>query len=71
MITLVGMDTRERISEVRENPEPIEQLAQAAGQMGQDWLHAADEFIRKNPYVAVGLALAAGVVIASLIRDRD
>lgn len=66
-----SMDTRERISEVRENPEQIEQLAQAAGQMGQDWLQAADDFIRKNPYVAVGLALAAGVVIATLIRHRD
>jgi ElaB/YqjD/DUF883 family membrane-anchored ribosome-binding protein len=65
------MDTRERISEIVENPEQVEELAEAVQQEGKKWLEAADEFIRQNPYLALGIALAAGCAIATLIRNRD
>jgi ElaB/YqjD/DUF883 family membrane-anchored ribosome-binding protein len=65
------MDTRERISEIVENPEQVEELAEAVQEEGKKWLEAADEFIRQNPYLALGIALAAGCAIATLIRNRD
>jgi ElaB/YqjD/DUF883 family membrane-anchored ribosome-binding protein len=66
-----GMDTRERISEIVENPEQVEELAEAVQEEGKKWLDAADEFIRQNPYLALGIALAAGCAIATLLRNRD
>ena len=68
---VAGMDTRERISEMMENPEQVHELAEAVQEEGKKWLGAADEFIRRNPYLALGIALAAGCAIATLIRNRD
>jgi ElaB/YqjD/DUF883 family membrane-anchored ribosome-binding protein len=65
------MDTRERISELTENPEQVQELAAAVQEQGKQILEAADDFIRRNPYLAMGIALAAGCAIASLIRSRD
>ena len=69
--TLFRMDTRERISELTENPEQVQELAEAVQEQGKEILHAADDFIRRNPYLAMGIALAVGCAIASLIRSRD
>jgi ElaB/YqjD/DUF883 family membrane-anchored ribosome-binding protein len=65
------MDTRERISELTENPEQVQELAEAVQEQGKQILSAADDFIRRNPYLAMGIALAAGCAIAALIRSRD
>ena len=65
------MDTRERISEIVENPEQVEELAAVVQEEGKKWLSAADDFVRQNPYLAMGIALAAGCAIAALIRNRD
>jgi ElaB/YqjD/DUF883 family membrane-anchored ribosome-binding protein len=65
------MDTRERISEITENPEQIQELAEAVQEQGKQIMSAADDFIRRNPYLAIGIALAAGCAIATLIRNRD
>ena len=66
-----GMNTKERISEVIENPEQLHELAETVQEEGKRLMEAADEFIRRNPYLALGIALAAGCAIASLIRHRD
>jgi ElaB/YqjD/DUF883 family membrane-anchored ribosome-binding protein len=68
---VAGMDTRERISELVENPEQVQELAAAVQEEGKKWLAEADDFIRRNPYLAIGIAVAAGCAIASLIRSRD
>jgi ElaB/YqjD/DUF883 family membrane-anchored ribosome-binding protein len=65
------MDTRERISELVENPEQVQELAEAVQEEGKKWLAAADDFVRRNPYLALGIALAAGCAIATLLRNRD
>ena len=65
------METRERISELTENPEQVQELAEAVQAQGKEILQAADDFIRRNPYLALGIALAAGCAIATLIRNRD
>ena len=65
------MNTKERISDVIENPEQLHELAETVQEEGRRIMEAADEFIRRNPYLAMGLALAAGCAIASLIRRRD
>jgi ElaB/YqjD/DUF883 family membrane-anchored ribosome-binding protein len=65
------MDTRERISELTENPEQVQELAEAVQEQGKEWLQAADDFIRRNPYLAMGVALAVGCAIATLLRSRD
>ena len=65
------METRERISEVMENPEQLQEIAATVQEKGKEIMSAADDFIRKNPYLAMGIALAAGCAIAALIRNRD
>ena len=65
------MDTRERVSEMMENPEQIQEIAEAVQEQGKQFMEAADDFIRRNPYLAMGIALAAGCAIAALIRNRD
>lgn len=65
------MDTRERISELVENPEQVQELAEAVQEQGKELLQTVDEFVRRNPYLAMGIALAVGCAVASLIRSRD
>ena len=65
------MDTRERVSEMMEDPEQIQEIAETVQEQGKQLMEAADEFIRRNPYLAMGIALAAGCAIAALIRNRD
>ena len=69
--TLQPMDTRERISELAENPEQVQELAEAVQEQGKQLLQTADEFVRRNPYLAMGIALAVGCAVAALIRNRD
>jgi ElaB/YqjD/DUF883 family membrane-anchored ribosome-binding protein len=69
--TLLRMDTRERISEMVENPEQVKELAEAVQEQGKELLQTVDEFVRRNPYLAMGIALAVGCAVASLIRSRD
>ena len=65
------MNTKERISEVIENPEQLHELAATMQEKGKEWLSEADDFVRRNPYLAMGIALAAGCAIAALLRNRD
>jgi ElaB/YqjD/DUF883 family membrane-anchored ribosome-binding protein len=65
------MNAKERISEVIENPEQLHELAQTVQEQGKQWLGEADDFIRRNPYLALGIALAAGCAIAALLRNRE
>jgi ElaB/YqjD/DUF883 family membrane-anchored ribosome-binding protein len=65
------MDTRERVSELVENPEQVQELAEAVQEQGKQIISAVDDFVRRNPYLAVGIALAAGCAIAAMMRNRD
>jgi ElaB/YqjD/DUF883 family membrane-anchored ribosome-binding protein len=65
------MNTKELISEVIDNPEQLQELAETIQEQGKEWLGEADKFVRRNPYLAVGIALAAGCAIAALLRNRD
>lgn len=65
------MNTKERISEVIENPEQLHELAETVQEEGKRLLSTADEFIRRNPYLALAIALAAGCAIAACLRNRD
>ena len=65
------METRERISELVENPEQVQELATAVQEQGKEMLHAADDWIRRNPYLAMGVALAVGCAIAACLRNRE
>ena len=67
---VAGMDTRERISEIVENPEQVHELAAAVQEQGKELLNTADEWIRRNPYLAMGVALAVGCAIAACLRNR-
>lgn len=68
---VADMDTRERISELVENPEQVQELAQAVQEQGKELLNTADDWIRRNPYLAMGVALAVGCAIAACLRNRD
>ena len=67
------MNTEERgfTSKIVENSDQVEELEQALQERGQEWLATADDWIKRNPYLAIGIALAAGVTIAALISKRD
>jgi hypothetical protein len=66
---VAGMDTRERIS-VMEEPEQVHELAEAVQEEGKSgWAPPTNSF--GNPYLALGIALAAGCAIAAVIRNRD
>ena len=66
------MNAEEReFSKTLENNDQVEQLEKAMRERGQEWLEATDEWVRENPYLAMGIALAAGVAIAALICHRD
>jgi ElaB/YqjD/DUF883 family membrane-anchored ribosome-binding protein len=67
---VAGMDTRERISELVENPEQVQELAAAVQEQGKELLHTADDWIRRNPYLAMGIALAVGCAIAGCLRNH-
>jgi len=54
-----------------ENPEQVQELAAAVQEQGKEILSAVDDFVRRNPYLAMGIALAAGCAIATLLRSRD
>lgn len=66
-----NMDTRERISELVENPEQVQELAAAVQEQGKELLHTADDWIRRNPYLAMGVALAVGCAIAACLRNHN
>lgn len=53
------------------NPEQVQELVGAVQQQGKEALHAVDDFIRRNPYLAIGIALAAGCAIAAILRRED
>jgi len=40
-------------------------------QMPQDWLETARDYVRENPFQAVGIAAAAGYLLSVLMRSRD
>ena len=54
-----------------ENPEQVQELAEAVQEQGKQIISAVDDFVRRNPYLAVGIALAAGCAIAAMMRNRD
>lgn len=64
------MNTEER-HKVLESHDQIEQLEKAVREQGQEWIAVADEWIQKNPYVALGIAFAAGCAVVALMRGRD
>lgn len=66
------MNTEERgFEKVLENPEQLEHIEKAVREHGQEWLATAEEWVRENPYLAMGIAFAAGLTIAALIAKRD
>jgi len=64
------MNTKERISEVIETrTNPRTRGDRSGGR--EEVAGGRDDFVRRNPYLALGIALAAGCAIATLIRNRD
>jgi ElaB/YqjD/DUF883 family membrane-anchored ribosome-binding protein len=50
--------------------DALHQRADAMREMRDEWAESLRETIRENPLAAVGVALAAGVLIAQLSRTR-
>ena len=69
---VVRMNTKEReFTNVLENNDQVEQLEKAVQEKGREWLQATDEWVHQNPYLALGIAFAAGITIAAIISKRD
>lgn len=67
-----NMNMEERgFGKVLESQEQIEQIEKVVREKGQEWLAVAEEWVHENPYLAMGIAFAAGLTIAALITKRD
>lgn len=66
------MNTRERkFSKTLENMDQVEHLEESVAEQGREWLQTADQWVRRNPYLAIGLAAAVGCVVIALMRGGD
>lgn len=66
------MNAEEReFAKVWENQEQVDQLEQAVAARGREWTQMADQWIRRNPYIAIGLAAAVGCALIALMRHDD
>jgi ElaB/YqjD/DUF883 family membrane-anchored ribosome-binding protein len=54
-----------------ENNDQVEQLQKAVQEHGREWLATAEEWVKENPYLALGIAFAAGCAVAALLNSRD
>jgi ElaB/YqjD/DUF883 family membrane-anchored ribosome-binding protein len=67
--------TQEKVAEARKRlNEALEQGREVYSDVREramDGAKAADEFIRENPYAAVGIGVGVGVLIGFLLRGRD
>jgi ElaB/YqjD/DUF883 family membrane-anchored ribosome-binding protein len=66
------MNAEEReFSKTLENMDQVDQLEETVAEQSQQWLRAADQWVRRNPYLALGIAAAAGCVLIALMRGGD
>jgi ElaB/YqjD/DUF883 family membrane-anchored ribosome-binding protein len=66
------MNAQEReFSNVIENMDQVDQLEQTVTEQGQQWLRVADQWVRRNPYLAIGAAALIGCAIAACLRRED
>ncbi|HMJ91151.1 MAG TPA: hypothetical protein VK530_15115 [Candidatus Acidoferrum sp.] len=66
------MNAEEReFSRTLENQEQVDQLEQTVSERGREWLQAAEQWVRRNPYLAIGIAAAVGCAVVSLMRKED
>lgn len=67
--------TEEKIAEARKRlNEALEQGREVYDDVREgamEGVKAADEFIRENPYAALGIGVGVGVLIGFLLRGRD
>ena len=67
--------TQEKVAEARKRlNEALEQGRDVYSDVREravDGAKAADEFIRENPYAALGIGVGVGVLIGFLLRGRD
>ena len=64
-------DRENQFTNVIENADQVKELEQAIQEHGKEWLHTADEWIRHNPYLALGVAVAVGCCIGACLRNRE
>jgi ElaB/YqjD/DUF883 family membrane-anchored ribosome-binding protein len=62
---------REEFGSVLETEEQVNQLEEVVAEKGREWLMTADDWVRRNPYLAMGIAVAAGCAIIALLRRED
>jgi ElaB/YqjD/DUF883 family membrane-anchored ribosome-binding protein len=67
--------TEEKVAQARKRlNEALEQGKEIYNDVREgaiDGAKAADEFVHKNPYAAVGIGVGVGVLIGLLMRRRD
>lgn len=64
-------DVREKMArQLREMRRQLESLEDEAGHRTRQAVRAADHAVHANPYAAIGLAAAAGVLIGLLVTRR-
>lgn len=62
---------REEFGSVLETEEQVNQLQENVAEKGREWLMTADDWVRRNPYIAMGIAVAAGCALIALLRRDD
>jgi ElaB/YqjD/DUF883 family membrane-anchored ribosome-binding protein len=68
----VGEEAKEMVTRLRDNLDSLKESAEAAQEQLQAGFHATERKIRQNPWTAVGLTAATGILLGLLLaRRRD
>jgi ElaB/YqjD/DUF883 family membrane-anchored ribosome-binding protein len=66
------MNAEEReFSKVIEDMDQVDHIEETITEQSQQWLRAADQWVRRNPYLAIGAAALVGCVIVACLRRED
>jgi len=66
----VGEEAKALVHKLRESVDALKENALAAQEQIKSGLHVTERAIKHNPWRAVGLAVAGGLVIGYLLRRR-
>ena len=67
---LLSSSTRVAAGEAMRQREKVEHIAEDIAMTAEDYLANLEETLRRHPLTALGVALAAGMLITSMSRER-
>jgi len=66
----VGEEAKELVNQLRNNLTSLKEAAEAVQEYVEDDFHAMEKKIQRNPWSAVGLTAASGVIVGFFLARR-